>query len=139
MNPKRVLLLILVMIVIFVTILVIVFSNQQKDKITEADKFFQGVHSLEAFPSFTDTIKKEHYLQVDIWANKAHIFWKNNSDEIMNVILPYDKMRFEFIPEESYDKPFIKFKWKSNNFDADKWQDQIIYYIIGIKKSWIVS
>jgi hypothetical protein len=107
--------------------------------LNEMDKFFHGKHPLESFPSFVDTIKKIHYVQIDVWANKTHLFWKNYKGETINCILPYDKMRYEFISEDSYDEPYIKFRWNNaESFDCTKWQDYVIYYVVGTKKSWVV-
>lgn len=112
---------------------------------SDKDKFFRGTHPLETLSSIPDsgrasmyTPAHDIYLEVDAKANTARFIFKNNNNEYMTAILPYDIMRFQFLPEDAFDQPYCKFRWMTDRgFCVGQWKEEVVYFVIGIKKSQI--
>ena len=123
-------------------------SNNDPDaNVSDQEKFFRGNHALASLDVIPDNSKnlyapatKEIYLEVDVKGNTAQFIFKNNSNEYMTAILPYDIMRFQFLSDDATDQPYCKFRWNPGvTFTTGNWSHSIVYYVIGIKKSQIRS
>jgi hypothetical protein len=111
--------------------------------VSDQDKFFQGNHLLESIDAlssnniYSSNTSKNIYLTIESNSN-AHFIFKSNSGEYLAAALPYDKMRFQFIPEESTEQPYCKFRWMPYPmFTSTNWQTYVVYYVIAVKKSQI--
>lgn len=118
-------------------------ENDPEANISDQDKFFRGNHPLESIDAlsgnnpYSVNPSKNVYLTIESNSN-AHFIFKSNTGEYLTAALPCDKMRFQFIPEESTDQPYCKFRWNPNaTFTSANWQSNVVYYVVAVKKSQI--
>lgn len=126
---------------LLVGLLLLICCNRESF-VTEEEKFFTGTHDLLALIAARDSTSGRYISAPDIEVyficknNIGTFLWKNNKGEFISATLPYDKCRFVFFPEDSTATPYVKFRWGvTRSFLEAKWQEYVIYYVIGVKRS----
>lgn len=116
----------------------------EETMVSEKDKFFRGNHLLESMEIgsetniYTPRSDKTIYLTIHGATNISNFMFKGNNGSYINASLPYNRMQLQFIPEESTEHPYCKFRWSTSCcFKQFEWQDEVVYYVIAIKKSQI--
>ena len=116
----------------------------KEDMESDATKFFKGNHQLSTITISPDSSKRysaatnDFYIQVNNKENNVKFMFQNTNGEYMNALIPYDKIRFIFLAEDSNTQPYCKFRWNPNSlFTESRWDNDVIYCVIAIKKSQI--
>lgn len=133
--------------ILFALLMCAFICCDEEAMLSEKDKFFRGNHPLESveiisdsgsFRQYIPNPSKSIYVVVYSQTNKAQILFKSNTGEYINALLPYDKMRFQFLSDESTEQPYCKFRWSTDyDFNSSNWQDDMIYYVVAVKKTQI--